>query len=156
MISKGNRQHLHCTMCEIKRAALVSLHVSLPWARSCFTCRANRYLQTERDGVYKHRDEPLEGGEGQHLSHAHPWQRVHTVSNQKKKGQKNKEKKVRKAEINFWGLWLPREYTQLPEGLGDTCCNLFTQWVIRFILCGGKQRLNIGTQLLTTLYIFAR
>lgn len=43
-ILKGIPKNLHCTMCEIRRAALVSLHVSLPWAKSCFTCRANRYL----------------------------------------------------------------------------------------------------------------
>lgn len=38
-------------MCEIKRAALVSLHVNLPWAKSCFTCSANRYLEMEREGA---------------------------------------------------------------------------------------------------------
>lgn len=36
-------------MCEIKRAVLVSLQVSLPCARSCFTCNANRYLQNKNE-----------------------------------------------------------------------------------------------------------
>lgn len=47
----GNKKeaNLHCTMCEIKRAVLVSLHVSLPCARSCFTCNANRYLQNKHE-----------------------------------------------------------------------------------------------------------
>lgn len=37
--------YLHCTMCDIKRAALVSLQVSLPCAKSCLTCNANKYLK---------------------------------------------------------------------------------------------------------------
>lgn len=53
-ILKGTGKNLHCTMCEIRRAALVSLHVNLPWAKSCFTCRANRYLERSTEmGVIK-------------------------------------------------------------------------------------------------------
>lgn len=37
--------YLHCTICDIKRAALVSLQVSLPCAKSCLTCNANKYLK---------------------------------------------------------------------------------------------------------------
>lgn len=46
---KKNKGNLHWTICEIRRAVLVSLHVSLPCARSCFTCNANRYLQNKRE-----------------------------------------------------------------------------------------------------------
>lgn len=37
---------LHCNMWDTSRAALLSLQVRLPLHKSCFICRANRYLHT--------------------------------------------------------------------------------------------------------------
>lgn len=39
--------HLHWMMWETMRAALVSLQMRRPQARSRLTCRANRYLEEE-------------------------------------------------------------------------------------------------------------
>lgn len=41
---------LHCTMFDTSRAALLSLQVKWPQARSCLICRAKRYLWTENIG----------------------------------------------------------------------------------------------------------
>lgn len=120
MISEGNQRNLHCTMCETKRAALVSLHVSLPWARSCFTCRANRYLRIRRETGVRHIDMGVkQRGRGGLATKSGALCSLATRPHSEDlKKYKPKNKKVCTGRMNSWCYWLQCNYSHLPSSTG--------------------------------------
>lgn len=57
----NSKPHLHWMMWETMRAALVSLQISRPQARSCLIWRANRYLKRNK----KKKKKTINGGESE-------------------------------------------------------------------------------------------
>lgn len=104
-------------MCEIKRAALVSLHVSLPCARSCFTCRANRYLRTQREMVIMHVEmADVQRGQGRSAPKS---VQLLTPGNLSTYQELRKVYKPRKKSLRGWNEFLVplfRKYSPLLKG----------------------------------------